>query len=244
MFLLENNRSNRIVCLAKDIPKIYYVGTYDKDKNLIFEDFPIEKPKLIKFKNVNAMLEYIRDINVKYCQGIICFQHEFKYQIKIYNSTYMELFQARGNEPSIRFRYIQKRLDKDIVDMLYYLYPDYDIIFEDIENIIYEIGCYIYNSYVQRFIKKRFVTVAPEEFTVIKKCHSWHEDDRTNNRISMEKVLEVLNEQSPTSLNKMIRRFRTEQINKYEKNKNIRNKERSRTNDLEVPNRRLIKPVQ
>ena len=42
---------------------------------------------------------------------------------------------------------------------------------DEIENNIYDIARNIYSSYIQRFIKKRFVTVPIEEFAVIRECH-------------------------------------------------------------------------
>ena len=82
--------------------------------------------------------------------------------------------------------------------------------FDEYENNIFDIGRNIYKSYVDRFIKKQYVTVPREEFTVIRECHSWHLDDRTNNRISLDKIINVLNQQSPTHLNHMIKRFNLE----------------------------------
>jgi hypothetical protein len=83
-------------------------------------------------------------------------------------------------------------------------------LFEDYENALYSIAQNIYNSYVDRFIKKKWVTVAAEEFNVIRACHSFHEQDRKQNRISIKKVIDILNQQTPTCLNKMIRRFKNE----------------------------------
>ena len=86
--------------------------------------------------------------------------------------------------------------------------------FEEYENIIYAIAQMIYTCYVDRYIKKQWVTVEIEEFNVIRKCHSIYEADRQN-RITLKKVIDVLNEQSPTNINKMIRRFQNKKNNKH-----------------------------
>ena len=84
-------------------------------------------------------------------------------------------------------------------------------VFDEYENTLYDIGRSIYRAYVQRFIKKRYVTVPKEEFSIIQECHSWHLSDRTENRISLNQIINVLNKQTPTNLNRMIRRFKLEQ---------------------------------
>ena len=121
-------------------------------------------------------------------------------------------------------------MNRRFTDMLYHLYPKWESKFDEIENNIYDIAKSIYNSYVQRFIKKRFVTVPTEEFNVIRTCHSWHEEDRSNNRISMDKVIDVLNQQNPTSINRMVRRFRNEKTT--QKNSKSETKQRARSNTI------------
>ena len=150
-------------------------------------------------------------------------------QYKVVNKEYLDLFNVRGNEPSIKFRYLQVRMNEETVNNLYSLYPTMTHLFEDYENALYAIAQTIYNSYVDRFIKKKWVTVAAEEFNVIRECHSFHEQDRKQNRISIKKVIEILNEQSPTSLNKMIRRFKNEKVRPVE--------EQNRVNTNQVKNK-------
>ena len=125
------------------------------------------------------------------------------------NTDYLELFNARGNEPSIKFRYLQIRMDEKQTNMLYFLYPRFADTFDEYENTLYEIAQQINSNYIKRFIKKKYVTVPKEEYTVMKACHSWHLEDRERNRISLRKVIELLNEQTPTSLNHMIRHFKS-----------------------------------
>lgn len=207
MFLLTNNIENRIVCLVKDYPSIYHVGTFINGSLDINHTCGLEMPKKHTFSSVTEMVKFVEDIDIRRLQGIICYT-ENNVQLKIINKEYQDFFKARGNEPSIKFRYLQIRMNKKTSDMLHYLYPTKIKEFENIENILYEISKNIYESYVQRFIKRRFVSVPKEEYNVIKECHKWHETDRINNRINLEKVINVLNEQTPINLNKMIRRFR------------------------------------
>jgi len=221
MFLLLNNEENRIVCQPPSRPTVYHVGTFIDGKLDLDDEFLIPKPRKHQWLNIDEMVDYVSKCDYGYLQGVICFGPD-NTQIKVYNKGYQDLFKARGNEASIKFRYLQVRMTKKFVDMLYYLYPNQASVFDDYENTLYDIARTIYRSYVQRFIKKNYVTVPREEFQVIKECHDWHLSDRENNRISLEKVISVLNKQSPTSLNHMIRRFKAEQLKKQEEQEKLK----------------------
>lgn len=209
MFLILNNDENRIVCSAPNRPSVYHVGTFVNSELVMNENINIPYPKKHEFNNIDQLIKYVDKVNINNLQGVIIFAPNNK-QYKIVNKEYLDLFNVRGNEPSIKFRYLQVRMNEETVNNLYSLYPTMTHLFEDYENALYAIAQTIYNSYVDRFIKKKWVTVAAEEFNVIRACHSFHEQDRKQNRISIKKVIEILNEQSPTSLNKMIRRFKNE----------------------------------
>lgn len=220
MFLVRHCHEHRIVCNVPANPTMYHVGTFVDGKLVMTEDCNIPHPKQHNFNSVEDMLDYVSKVDIRNMQGVICFFPDNR-QIKIINKDYQELFFARGNEPSIKFRYIQMRMNQRVNDMLCRLYPNMVESFDDIENSIYSVAKNIYSSYVQRFIKKRFVTVPVEEFAVIKECHKWHEEDRINHRISLQKVISVLNAQTPTNINHMIRRFRTEKLEQTKQQKII-----------------------
>jgi len=217
MFLLRNNVDNRIVCLPpKDNePFIYHVGTFIDGKLFLEENTNLPRPeRLVDFENVDELVHYVEtETDPRYTQGVVCFGPN-NTQVKILHKEYQDMFKTRGNEPSVKFRYLQVRMNKKMTDMLYRLYPEMQETFDDYENIIYEIARVIHRAYVHRFIKKRWVTVPKEEFQVINECHAWHLTDRANNRISPDKIITMLNKQSPTSLNHMIRRYKTEQLKK------------------------------
>ena len=97
-------------------------------------------------------------------------------------------------------------MNKKYNEILHYLYPEYKNSFADYENYIYDIARDITKSYVERFIKKNYVTVPVEEFQVIRECHTWHLLDRLENKININKVIDILNTQPPTNINRMIRK--------------------------------------
>jgi hypothetical protein len=216
MFLLRNCSENRIVCTPPAVgdPLIFHVGTFANGELSMNDDIGLCYPHRHRFLNVDELVHYIEtNIDPRHMQGVVCFGPSDR-QIKIMHSAYMEMFRARGNEPSVKFRYLQVRMNKKMVDMLYDLYPELASTFDDYENNIYDIARGIYRAYVQRFIKKLYVTVPKEEYQVINECHSWHLTDRENNRINLDRVIQMLNKQPPTNLNHMIRRFKTEQSKK------------------------------
>jgi hypothetical protein len=208
MFLVLHNEENRIVCDAPENPTLFHVGTFVNNQLVMNEDIYIPRPKKHNFTSLKNLVNYVNNINVKNIQGVIIFSPDNK-QYKILHSEYLNLFQARGNEPSIKYRYLQVRMNRSLCDILYYLYPNMTYQFEEYENTIYSIAQMIYTCYVNRYIKKQWVTVEVEEFNVMRKCHSLYEADRKN-RVTLNKVMDILNQQTPTNLNKMIRRFQNE----------------------------------
>ena len=205
MFLLLNNEENRIVCNATENPQIFHVGTFVHGVLSMDEDICIPYSKKHNFKTLEDLLKYVDEVDFKKLQGVIVFAPN-NLQFKIFNIDYQYLYNVRGNEPSIKFRYLQVRMNKDYNESLYYLYPNFSKHFEDYENHIYEIAEDITNAYIDRFIKKNYVTVPLEEFGVIRKCHSWHIENRLENKININKVIEVLNSEPPTNINRMIKR--------------------------------------
>lgn len=230
MFLVRNSSENRIVCSPPENPTVYHVGTF-VDGVLDLDNYiNIPHPRKHSFKDIDDMYEYLNKVSYRDIQGVIVFAPDNK-QYKIIPTKYQELFQVRGNEPSIKFRYLQVRMNRKMCNNLYGLYPKMADTFDDYENILYCVAKNIYHAYVQRFIKKRYVTMPREEFVVIRECHSWHEQNRADNRISLNKVIEILNKQTPTNLNRMQRRFRLEEIKKEEAEK----QERKSTSDRVIP---------
>lgn len=236
MFLLINNNENRIVCQPPTRPIVYHVGTFIDGNLNMGENINIPYPKKHNFKNIEEVYNYASQIDISKLQGVIVFAAN-NIQYKIFNKEYAYLYKVRGNEPSIKFRYLQVRQDKEYVKLLRELYPNSLKTFEEYENIIMEIAKIINRAYVDRFIKNLYVSMPQEEYGVIRACHAWHLSDRSENKISLSKVIEVLNQQEATILNKMIKRYYLEQKNKQ----NPQRMRQKINNDTDFPE--LIKSV-
>jgi len=222
MFLILNNYDNRIVCISPETPTVFHVGTFDTTDEdgvrvpdtkcdmttRVGLEWPQERP----FNNWADFTKLVGSLNSEKLQGIIIYDTATTNQYKLFNQEYHELFQVRGNEPSVKYRYLQVRMQKELVNKLYYLYPKFADAFDDYENTLYECAKQINMNYINRFIKKKYVTVPKEEFHVMKACHDWHLQDREKNRISLRKVIDTMNEESSSNLNRIIRRFKSEQV--------------------------------
>jgi hypothetical protein len=213
LFIIRHNEDNRIVCKAPENPTVYHVGTYIKNVIHPDDDINITKPTAYRFPTVDALRTHVLSLDsakVSGCLGAVKGArvnnrpiHQKWY--KIQNEEYSQLEKVRGNEPSLRFRYLQVRLDANLVDDLFMLFPSHSAVFDECEDSIYAIAKYIHRAYMDRFIRRQFVTLEREFFTIMRLCHDWHKEDRQNNKVDLDKVIEVLNTRYDHVLNKMIR---------------------------------------
>lgn len=216
MFLVTNTSENRIVCDAGDEPRIIHVGTFDRNHRLLLdENVHIPTPPEWKFNNCRQLFMSVENMNPFELQGVVvvCENGDM---FKCLNDQYKFFHGIRGNESSIKYRYLQVRMNKEEREALCYLYPTYQSMFDKYEDTIYNIANYITQSYKKRYIYKEHVVVPTEEFSIMKKCHEWYLSDRTANRISFQKVMNMLNDQPPSFLNKMVRRFISDENEKHD----------------------------
>jgi len=207
-FLVRNYSENRIVCEVENHPQAYFIGSFDITTNLLLEgnDSGLPFPQDHKFESVNELLDFVNNLDYRKKQGVIVYLPNQK-QVKILNPKYVEFFEARGNEQSIKFRYLQVRKDQRLVSMLYTLYNNLIPTFEEYESILLDVAKKIHKSYVSRFIHREFVSLPQGEFFILQACHGWHVQDRTNNKISLNRVCEIMDTQSPTILNRIIKPY-------------------------------------
>jgi hypothetical protein len=157
--------------------------------------------------SVDELLDRVEELDFNLYQGIIA-QHKTNFkQIKIVNKEYEKYYQLRGNNPNVRFRYLELRNYPDKLNDFYYLYPKSATVFDQYEETLHKISRMIYHFYVNRYIKNQFVTLPKEEFLVMKKCHEWYCQDKKMNRVFSKKVMEILNNEPSLHLYKMIRRY-------------------------------------
>jgi hypothetical protein len=208
MFLLRGTRENRFVCdpPSETESSFYFVSCFkdfEEVKDKVLPHVPILP--ILNFDNVESLCKYVESVNYLETQGVLCFAPD-NIQMKIVHKEYQDLSKVRGNESSLPFRYLQLRMNKKMTDLLYKLYPDYKRTFDEYETMLGEIAQVIYHAYDQRFKKKNYAHLPREEYKVMLECHQWHEQDRKNNKVYLPKVIQILNKQCSTNLNKMIKR--------------------------------------
>lgn len=209
MLLLRNTSENRIVCEPpSNGPYVFHVGTFVGGKLSMTENIHLPYPEKLTLTNLNELVQFVDSVDTRHLQGVIGININGE-QVKVLNSRYQDYFRTRGNEPSVKFRYLQVRMDKKLTRQLYELYPEKATEFDTYEKILYEVAKNIHQSYMKRFVNKNreYVTVPQPHYNVIRECHSWHQTDRKNNIVTLNKVITVLNKQLAKDLNAMIHHY-------------------------------------
>ena len=210
MFLVCNTKDNRIVCSAPPIATMYHVGTFVDYKLDLDDDIFVSKPQKLTFESENDLLDHVNDqVNPYKNPGVIVFAPSNK-QFKITNGEYLDLFKLRGNQPSLKFRYLQLRVDRDCNISFRNLYPDSVDVFNRCEEDLSDISKFIHNAYMNRFIHKQYTSVPVPEYIVIQTAHKWFSEDRDNRRVTNGVIYDILNEQNATYLNQMLKRHKHE----------------------------------
>lgn len=221
-FLLRSNFQNRIICHISSLEpkdKIVYIGHRKKDckklnieeKNDIFNHLSSIQYLDDKFYSFNDILQYVeKNINPFQYQGIFGYNPQTDEFIKIINSQYKDLVKVRGNNHNLRFRYLEIRNDKIMVEKLYMLYPKFSSIFDEYEKLINKISKKIYRVYIDRYIHNKYITLPKEEYIILRKCNEWFLKNK-DCRISPKEVIDILNKENPYYLYKMIQRTKNEE---------------------------------
>lgn len=206
-FLVENISDNRIVCIPTT-PKLHHVGTFKDGVLDTSIKCLVPYPFSHNFSSYVELIEYVsKNVDPLKTQGLIIYGPNT--QIKIMNSEYIEYFKIRDNVQSIKFRYLQLRVESpEKASKLLSMYPEYKRHFEAYENDLYAVSQFILASYVARYVKHELVRVPQGEFHVMKLCHGKYMDDRSKNKVTQEIVMRTMNTLKPTALNHMIKNHR------------------------------------
>lgn len=206
-FLIRNVQNNRIVCRPPDDYTLYYSGSFLPDgTGFEFDNVDIAPPTERFFANVEEAVEYVEKCDPYSIQGVIVFTPS---PVKIMNKKYMELFSLRDNEPSIKFRYLHMRTTPDS-ERFRELYPENKESFDQYEEILGKVAENIHMCYIRRFVMREFAVVPQEQYPIVQQCHNYYiENIKTNRKapVTLGVVMGILNQQNPTTLNKIIRKY-------------------------------------
>jgi len=205
IFLMSHN-SNRLVY---DIPKpqLMLISIYNRQQArfLSTDEYPRLNPldcvypqPVNTISTVTELQEAVEELE-KFSSfnlaGIIAISDlTDPYPVKIVNSYYNNIRNARGNEPNLRSRYIQIRgTPEEGLVVKWFTEPRYQEIFDAAENEVDILVERLHAMYMNRYVHKDFSQLPKEEFVTLQRCHSWHIEDRSHNIVTEDKVREMLN---------------------------------------------------
>ena len=221
-FLLRSNYQNRIICLTSSLEmkdKIIFIGSRknsDFRLNTKGEEEILNHLSYFKyidhtFQNFNDILHFVEEkIDPFQYQGLFGYNPKTEHFIKIMNSKYKELVKVRGNNHNLRFRYLEIRNDKVLSEKLYMLYPKFTSIFDEYEKLIHKITRKIYRVYIERYIHLKYITLPKEEYIILRKCNEWFLKNK-DKRVTIDEILNIINQENPYYLYKMIQRVKNEE---------------------------------
>jgi hypothetical protein len=235
MFLVRNTNENRLVSIAPDSPTMYHVGTFINGKLDMDVDIKVYKPPSYKFDTVESLQEHLGYVQPAYTPGVIVFCPD-NTQFRVSSNVYKNMFDVRGNQPSVKFRYLQVRTDNAYNNTIRVMYPDNVSEFDEYEQFIHEISKKIHTAYMNRFIHKQYVSVPVGEYQVIRIAHGWFLADREKRRVTINVIRDIVNEQKATSLNLMIKKHKHDIFTKEQELKKVQEAKTVETEEVEISN--------
>ena len=211
-FLVCNDDSNRIVCDAPDHPTVACLGTFSRSTHALLpeseNDSGVPYPPRHTFATIPEMLAFVCQSDWKQTPGLTLYLPN-QTQLKISSPTYMDYFAVRGNEPSIKYRYLQVRNHAAQIQKLLTLYPEYKPVFQLCEDYLLYAARIISNTYHVRFVLKQTIRIPQEQYFVLQHCMDdmkTQKPDRLISDMTPISILRYINTQlTPTQLNRLIR---------------------------------------
>lgn len=200
-FLLLHDRDTSIVCSRyAELPFCFHIGEFDNSTHFLLEGNTSGLPSLpqLTFENIFDLIEYVRKIDYTAHPGVILYFPN-QTQLKLFNKNYKDALELRGNQPDLLYRYFEIRNNRELSSKFLELYRDDEDYLMSAEITLLEVSKLIFQAYMNRYIHKRYVFLPKCEHLVMQMCHQWHNENRNSNKISVNKVLNVL-ENLPTKM--------------------------------------------
>lgn len=207
MFLLTPVKGTRIVCEPTEDTPVLHVGTIRGGE--------WTRESLEGFSSPKACSNLREDMSTAFSapntyQGLIGFDYENHRQVKLVSQQYHELSKLRGNQPSMRFRYIQLRSEGEQkrLERFVQLYPEFSDLFARIERNIHNMAEELHRVYIkQNVYKDKSLRVGKQEHYIIRQCHAWHCADRPKNRVTKARILQEIWNLHPSVVLKLTKKF-------------------------------------
>lgn len=203
VFLLSDN-SNRLVYTIPT-PQLMLLGVFNVQEQRFMTDdeytdiLPaIKRPAKLQISNneeLDAELKSQIQASDFSRSGILLTADQTNpHPLKVVTPLYQDIRRVRGNNPSLRSRYIHIRgtSDEGILREWYNM-PEHLAVYSQVENDIDILIDKLHKMYINRYVKKNFGELPKEEFVTLQRCHSWHVSDRSKNIVTAQKVREIVN---------------------------------------------------
>lgn len=215
VFLVSTCKENRIVCSPPAQQYAIHVATYKNGEEIeeTILGIPSQSP-IQGLEDFDDVVDYICGSDPFVYQGVVVFLPNGRH-FKICSPQYTSLYNLRGNEASVMFRYLQVRTKYQYEFVR--LYPEYSQRFQTYEDAIVKVSQKIFEMYKARFVHHMFLKANPEEFAVMSTAHTNFQNgcaNKVKQNVTVEHILEILNRQSATNINKMIRKVLMEEKGK------------------------------
>ena len=207
-FLLRTNQDTKIVCDPPEFPTVYFAGLFEQGKWTSGNPTLLHAPEQKTFTSIEELEAYVEAVNPLEHQGVIVILPDGT-TIKVVNPLCLRYKLVRGSEPDVRMSYFRLRKSDDDLKLFQKLFPRVNV--EKMEEELFTMAKYLHRMYVRRYIKKQFTTIHPTLFYVMKQAHAWHCLDRSHNIVTLDKMMDVVEEQSPTQLHRMHHEFQSKQ---------------------------------
>jgi len=188
--------------------KLVPVAEYDRStyKFRITQKHPLESGQ-----NLSAVVGEMCLKQNPELAGVIAFHKDSQKPVKVISQQYYDRRMIRGNEASIRTRYVQLRNTPQQA-LLAEWYPEHFKTFSDVEIEIVCLCNYLHGEYMKRFVQKvpreSLERLSKEYHVFIMKCHNWHCENRQRNIVRPEQVEKFLRATETHYLLKMLKEFR------------------------------------
>lgn len=203
MFLIRPLCENRIVSFFDPAIPVLHVGTFINHIYTLDDYIGIQKPvELPEIKSVEELTTIVSNLDPFYAQGILLIGNESMY--KVVSQKYAYLYNLRGNQANLEYRYLQlKKEDPQLLPDFLTLYPEcFGYNFSSVDAKVDKLAKVIFDSYMNRYIHKKYVVLPQPMFIFMSKVHNTFIETKT--KTTLEKVKSMLSEESTQNLYSML----------------------------------------
>ena len=159
---------------------------------------PIWETNFVKFP---AKLDWDLDqkipLNTPYTNMGVVFKHPDGYRCKLRNPAYELVRQIRGNQPKLKYRYLELRKSSQVGEFLKY-FPEHADAFKTFQSSIHSYTNELYRLYVCLNIRKTITLDAiDEKYKVsLKRLHFFYKEELKpkNQHLTQQRVIQYVNE--------------------------------------------------